>query len=148
MAYLAGQFLQGAVIAHPVGSELSQPAYPLRTVVRGAFQPGALLHFPTWWIAPLVLAYVAIRILAKRFGGLLASRLRPEGVRLPGSFGLALTPQGGLSLAMAISFVLIYVETGSDNVALNVFFATVVIAVGNLSMPVAVWLGLVGPAGG
>ncbi len=106
-------------------AEWEKPIYIMTLVLAGA-----LLQFPTWWIAPLVLAYVAIRIVAKWFGGLLASRLRPEGVRLPGSFGLALTPQGGLSLAMAISFVLIYVETGSDNVALNVFFATVVIAVG------------------
>ncbi len=92
---------------------------------------GALLKFPTWWIAPLVAAYVATRILAKWFGGLLACRLRPEGAQLPGRFGLALTPQGGLSLAMAISFLVIYVPTGSESpAALDVFFATVVLAVG------------------
>jgi hypothetical protein len=92
---------------------------------------GALLKFPTWWIAPLVAVYVATRILAKWFGGLLACHLRPEATQLPGRFGLALTPQGGLSLAMAISFLVIYVPTGAESpAALDVFFATVVMAVG------------------
>lgn len=92
---------------------------------------GALLEFPSWWIAPLVAAYVALRLLGKWMGGLVASRLRPRSLKFPNSFGLALTPQGGISLAMAISFNLIYVPTAPEvQTAVEVFFATVVIAVG------------------
>ncbi len=64
-------------------------------------------------------------------GGLLAARLVPPDFEVPPTFGLALAPQGGLSLAMAISFVLIYDPSGpGPGAAVDVFFATVVIAVG------------------
>jgi hypothetical protein len=92
---------------------------------------GALLRFRSWWIVPLALAYVGARLLAKWLGGWAASRLRPRSLKFPDRFGLALTPQGGISLAMAISFVVIYVPTAPElALALDVFFATVVIAVG------------------
>lgn len=92
---------------------------------------GASLRFQTWWIAPLAAVYVAGRLLAKWVGGLVAVRTRPGGLDLPGRFGLALTPQGGISLAIAISFLLIYVPEAQDAAtALNVFFAIVVLAVG------------------
>ena len=107
-------------------SEWEKPIYIIVLILAGA-----LLQFASWWIIPMVAAYVSIRFLAKWAGGLVASRLSQADVELPGSFGLALTPQGGLSLAMAISFVLIYVPTAPElMVAVNVFFATVVIAVG------------------
>ncbi len=107
-------------------SNWEKPIYIIMLVLAGA-----LLQFSSWWIAPLVVAYVGLRILAKWMGGLLASKLRPAGLRLPGSFGLALTPQGGMSLAIAISFVLIYVQAAPElSVEVNIFFATVVIAVG------------------
>ncbi len=107
-------------------SEWEQPMYIIMLVLAGA-----LLEFSSWWIPPLVAAYVGLRILAKWMGGLLASKLRPPGLTLPGTFGLALTPQGGISLAMAISFVLIYNPSGSEpSTAISVFFATVVLAVG------------------
>ncbi len=103
-----------------------KPIYIMMLVVAGA-----LLQFSSWWIAPLVAAYVVARILAKWVGGVVAQRFGPRGIELPRRFGLALTPQGGLSLAMAISFVLIYVPTEPElTAAVNVFFATVVIAVG------------------
>jgi Kef-type K+ transport system membrane component KefB len=107
-------------------SEWEQPIYIIMLVLAGA-----LLEFSSWWILPLVGAYVGLRILAKWLGGLLASKLHPRGLTLPGTFGLALTPQGGISLAIAISFVLIYNPTGPElSAAISVFFATVVIAVG------------------
>jgi Kef-type K+ transport system membrane component KefB len=107
-------------------SEWEQPIYIIMLVLAGA-----LLDFSSWWILPLVAAYVGLRILGKWMGGLLASKLRPRRMTLPGTFGLALTPQGGISLAMAISFVLIYNQTGpGPSTAVSVFFATVVIAVG------------------
>jgi len=107
-------------------SQWEKPIYIMMLVVAGA-----LLQFSSWWIIPLVIAYVAARILAKWAGGVLALRFGPAGVDVPRRFGLALTPQGGLSLAMAISFVLIYVPTVPELAsAVNVFFATVVVAVG------------------
>jgi len=106
--------------------EWEKPIYVVMLVLAGA-----LLEFPSWWIAPLTAAYVTTRLLAKWLGGLAASRLRPRGLNFPNSFGLALTPQGGISLAMAISFNLIYVPTSAAvETAVEIFFATVVIAVG------------------
>jgi Kef-type K+ transport system membrane component KefB len=107
-------------------SEWEKPIYIIMLVLAGA-----LLQFRSWWIVPLVAAYVAGRILAKWASGVAMSRLGLADAHVPVSFGLALTPQGGLSLAMAISFVLIYVPARPElGAAVNVFFATVVIAVG------------------
>lgn len=106
-------------------SAWEKPIYIMMLVLAGA-----LLRFPSWWIAPLVAVYVAGRILAKLAGGFVASQLRIEEVDVPRRFGLALTPQGGISLAIAISFVLIYVADMDLETAVDVFFATVVIAVG------------------
>jgi Kef-type K+ transport system membrane component KefB len=112
--------------AYAALSEWEKPIYIIMLVLAGA-----LLEFSSWWIPPLVAAYVGLRILAKWMGGLLASKLRPRDLNLPGTFGLALAPQGGISLAIAISFVLIYNPTGPElSTAITVFFATVVIAVG------------------
>ncbi len=92
---------------------------------------GALLRFPSWWIVPLVLAYTAARVSAKWVAGLLVARLGGAEARVPRDFGLGLAPQGGLSLAMAISFILIYVPSVSElETALALFFATVAIGVG------------------
>lgn len=107
-------------------SAWEKPIYILLLVLAGA-----LLRFPSWWIVPLAAAYLAARILAKWIGGLAASRLRPLDLPLPRSFGLALIPQGGISLAIAISFFLIYVPSAPQaGIALDMFLAVVVIAVG------------------
>jgi Kef-type K+ transport system membrane component KefB len=106
-------------------SEWEKPTYIMMLVLAGA-----LLRFPSWWIVPLVAIYVAGRILAKWAGGVVASRVAIEGIDVPRRFGLALAPQGGISLAIAISFVLIYVPDADLETAVDVFFATVVLAVG------------------
>ncbi len=107
-------------------SQWEPPIYIMMLVVAGA-----LLQFSSWWIVPLVVAYVGIRIVGKWIGGIVASRFRPRDIEIPRRFGLALIPQGGVSLAMAISVVLIYVLTEPGlGPAVNLFFATVVIAVG------------------
>jgi Kef-type K+ transport system membrane component KefB len=106
-------------------ADWEKPIYVMLLVLAGA-----LLRFPSWWIVPLVAAYVVGRILAKLAGGYLASRVALEDVDLPKRLGLGLTPQGGISLAIAISFVLIYVPDMQLEAAVDVFFATVVIAVG------------------
>ena len=107
-------------------SQWEKPIFIMMLVVAGA-----LLQFSSWWIIPLVAAYVAARIVGKWAGGVVASRFGPQDLQIPRRFGLALIPQGGLSLAMAISFVLIYVSTEPGlRPEVNLFFATVVIAVG------------------
>ncbi len=127
--------IAGAVIANlsPMSrrvytalSAWEKPVYIMMLVIAGA-----LLRFSSWLILPLVAVYVAGRILAKWAAGLVAGRLRLPELDLPASFGLALTPQGGLSLAIAISFLLIYVPGAPElTAATEIFFATVVIAVG------------------
>lgn len=107
-------------------SAWEQPIYILVLVLAGA-----LLKFPSWWIVPLVAVYASGRLLAKWLGGIAAARIPLRGFSPPDTFGLALVPQGGISLAMAISFVLIYVPGASGiETAANILFATVVIAVG------------------
>lgn len=107
-------------------SAWEKPIYIMMLVLAGA-----LLQFSSWWIFPLVAAYVASRVLAKWIGGLVAVRVGPKEIQPPARFGLALTPQGGLSLAMAISFVLIYVPAVPEFATeVNLLFATVVLAVG------------------
>ncbi len=106
-------------------SSWEKPIYIIMLVLAGA-----LLEFSSWWIVPLVLAYIGARILAKWLGGVAAAKLSILGANVPASFGLALTPQGGLSLAIAISFVLIYNPMGEIRSAESVLLATVVIAVG------------------
>lgn len=106
-------------------SQWEKPTYIMMLVLAGA-----LLRFSSWWIVPLVAIYVAGRILAKWAGGVVASRVGIEDVDVPRRFGLALAPQGGISLAIAISFVLIYVPDADLETAVDVFFATVVLAVG------------------
>ena len=107
-------------------SEWEKPIYIMTLVLAGA-----LLQFSSWWIVPLVAAYVAARLLAKWLGGLVAFGLKPSSFRIPASFGLALVPQGGITLAMAISFVMIYdPQAAEPAAAVNTFLATVVIAVG------------------
>ncbi len=110
-------------------SQWQQPIYIMLLVLAGA-----RLQFPSWWIVPLAAAYVGARIVAKWIGGLLAHQFRPAEFELPRRFGLALTPQGGISLAIAISFVLVYVADTDLVVAMDVFFATVVISVGIIDL--------------
>ncbi len=112
--------------AYAALSEWEQPIYITVLVLAGA-----LLQFNSWLIVPLVAAYVAGRLVAKWLGGYVASRLAPQDFAVPASFGLALAPQGGISLAMAISFVVIYHQPTIELAeSVNLFFATVVIAVG------------------
>jgi Kef-type K+ transport system membrane component KefB len=69
---------------------------------------GALLDFPTWLVVPLALAYIALRVLAKGAAGWIARSVVPLRIDTPRGLGLGLVPQGGISLAMAISVTLSY----------------------------------------
>jgi len=91
---------------------------------------GALLEFPTVWILPLALAYAGIRGVAKVVGAGTMAQL----VRLPFSpprrIGLGLIPQGGISLAMAISVLLAYQDmVPGAGTRVETFFAVVVLGV-------------------
>lgn len=91
---------------------------------------GALLDFSTPWIVALALAYAVLRGGGKVLGNLAMIRILPLDVTPPRLFGLGLIPQGGISLAMAISGVLTYgglVLNGRD--AANLLFAVVVLGV-------------------
>jgi Kef-type K+ transport system membrane component KefB len=91
---------------------------------------GALLSFPTPWVLPLALAYAIIRAAGKVLGNMAMVRIVPVPFPTPKRFGLGLLPQGGISLAMAISGVLTYsgLELGSLD-AVAVLFAVVVLGV-------------------
>lgn len=91
---------------------------------------GALLRFPTFWVIPLALGYAVIRALGKVLGNLIMVRVLPIPFPTPRRFGLGLLPQGGISLAMAISGVITYAGlslAGFNGV--DILFAVVVLGV-------------------
>jgi multidrug transporter EmrE-like cation transporter len=91
---------------------------------------GALLSFPTLWVLPLAVAYALIRAAGKVLGNMAMVRLIPFPFRTPKRFGLGLLPQGGISLAMAISGVLTYAGLGlGDLSAVDILFSVVVLGV-------------------
>jgi len=91
---------------------------------------GALLSFSTLWIALLAVAYALVRGGGKVLGNLVMIRLLPLRFAPPRRFGLGLIPQGGISLAMAISGVLTYGGLMLDEGdAADLLFAVVVLGV-------------------
>ena len=69
---------------------------------------GALLQIPSWWVFPLGLAYALLRFASKTAAAALMVSLVPFDFEVPRRLGLGLVPQGGISLAMAVSGVLVY----------------------------------------
>jgi multidrug transporter EmrE-like cation transporter len=91
---------------------------------------GALLTFPTPWVVPLAVAYALIRGGGKVLGNMAMVRLIPLPFPPPKRFGLGLLPQGGISLAMAISVVLTYAGLGLGEMnAVDLLFSVVVLGV-------------------
>jgi hypothetical protein len=91
---------------------------------------GALLQIPTWLVVPLALAYTALRFAAKVASGALL--VRPLGIspQVPRRVGLGLIPQGGISIAMAVSGMLVYSDLQIGDIdAEAVLFAVIVIGV-------------------
>lgn len=109
--------------AYSVLSEWEKPVYVVFLLLGGA-----LLRFPGWILLPLVAAYVLLRIVAKLAGGLVALPALPADSREP-LFGLGLTAQGGISLAMAVSVyhVIAHAYPGLEGV--DHFFSVVVLGV-------------------
>jgi len=91
---------------------------------------GALLRLPTWLVLPLALGYTALRFASKV--GSAALLVRPLGLTesVPRSVGLGLIPQGGISIAMAVSATLLYSDLRLGGVdAEAILFAVIVIGV-------------------
>jgi len=91
---------------------------------------GALLRMPNLWIVLLAMGYALLRALAKALSmGALVSTI-PLGAPVPRRMGLGLIPQGGISLAMAASGVLVYsgLRVG-DLAAERTLFTVIVIGV-------------------
>jgi len=91
---------------------------------------GALLRLPTWLVLPLALGYTALRFASKV--GSAALLVRPLGLTesVPRSVGLGLIPQGGISIAMAVSATLLYSDLRIGGVdAEAILFAVIVIGV-------------------
>jgi hypothetical protein len=91
---------------------------------------GALLQIPTWIVFPMAVGYAMLRFLAKLIGaGLLAGVVR-FGFDVPKRLGLGLVPQGGISIAMAVSGALMYSDLRIRGVdAEAVLFAVIVMGV-------------------
>lgn len=92
---------------------------------------GALLRVPTWWVLPLAILYAVVRGVSKLAASAILVPVAPLHFRPPRRLGLGLIPQGGISLAMAISVVLTYsgltLEAGAS--AVDVLFGVIVLGV-------------------
>jgi hypothetical protein len=91
---------------------------------------GALVTLPTWWVLPLAAAYALVRGLGKWLANAVLVSATP-GLRAPRSLGLGLVPQGGISLALAVSIVLTYSGLASPGGARSaeLLFAVIVLGV-------------------
>ena len=126
--------LTGAVIANlspsrkRVYSILQAWEKPIYVVV--LILAGAMLGAGSWIALPLAAGYVVLRGLGKYGGGLVGRSLVPAQVGAPATVGFGLIPQGGISLAMALSAALTYgAITGAESAAGRTAFATIVVAV-------------------
>lgn len=91
---------------------------------------GALLQVPTWLVFPVAVGYAAVRFLAKVAGAGILAGLVPFDFEVPRRLGLGLVPQGGISIAMAVSGVLMYTDLRIRGIDAEAFlFAVIVIGV-------------------
>ncbi len=88
---------------------------------------GALLRTPTLWIVALAVGYALLRALAKVAAAGALSAVLPLGFSVPRTLGLGLVPQGGISLAMAASGVLVYSTLGLPHVGAEPTLFTVIV---------------------
>jgi hypothetical protein len=91
---------------------------------------GALIEIPTWVVFPMAVGYATLRFLAKLVGASLMVGMVPFRFEVPRRLGLGLIPQGGISIAMAVSGALMYTDLqvrGVDAEAL--LFAVIVMGV-------------------
>lgn len=86
-----------AFVHHP-----ERPIYLAFLVVAGAG-----LGFGSGWVLGVAAIYMAIRSLGKLLGGAIGARTLLRRERVAPFFGLGLTPQGGMSVAMIVGYQLI-----------------------------------------
>lgn len=106
-------------------AQWEKPIYVLLLILAGA-----LVRLPSLWVIPFVGAYVLLRGASKVASTAAIGRILPVDFPLPKRLGLALVPQGGMSVAMAASAMLTLwgLELHSLDVAAMVF-STVVLGV-------------------
>lgn len=88
---------------------------------------GALVRIDTWLVFPIAIGYTALRCAAKVGGAALMVRLLGFRADVPQSLGLGLIPQGGISIAMAVSGVLVYSELQISGVDAEAALFTVIV---------------------
>ena len=124
-------FVTGAVVGnlapdprrlYRVMSKWEQPIYVVFLMLAGA-----LLHFPSLWIIPLAFAYAILRAGAKVVACATMVRVAGPGLETPRFLGLGLIPQGGISLAMALSAFLTFygLEVAGANAGQTLFSVVV-----------------------
>ena len=89
---------------------------------------GALLGLDSWFVVPLLAAYVVLRTAGKLLGGALAVPLLPAGAGA-GRFGATLLSQGGVSIAIAMSALLVLGSEFPGSPAVPVLFDAVILGV-------------------
>jgi hypothetical protein len=78
----------------------------------------------------LAVGYTALRLLAKLAGGWAARRTMAPAERPPGRFGLGLTVQSGMTVALALSLGLSYGAWTTDQPSpMRMLISTIVLAV-------------------
>ena len=89
---------------------------------------GALLNFGTWYVVLLLAGYLVLRTVGKLLGGRLA---RPLLEPLPGSkrFGATLLSQGGVSIAIAMSALLVLRSRFPGSVVVPALFDAVILGI-------------------
>jgi len=90
---------------------------------------GALVRLPSIWVVPAAAGLLVLRAAGKTAGAALLGRAVVR-IATPKRVGLALVPQGGMALAMAISALLTFWSVEAAGIdAAEFLFATVVLSV-------------------
>ena len=103
-------FLMGATVSNAsryrdrIARAMRQWEQPIYMIL--LLLSGALLRFPSWWVIPLALGYSLLRMGAKVAGNAVVVTTVKLPFPTPKRLGLGLIPQGGISIAMALSFTL------------------------------------------
>lgn len=88
---------------------------------------GALLRMPGVWVVGLAFAYAVLRAVAKTVGTAVLVSVVPLGFDVPRRLGLGLVPQGGISIAMALSGVLMYPNLQVGGIAGEAALYTIIV---------------------
>jgi len=123
--------IMGAVVANlsrsagRVGLLLSKWEKPV--YVTFLLVAGALIQIPTWLVFPMAFGYAGLRFLAKVGAASALVTIVPFPFELPRRLGLGLIPQGGISIAMAVSAALMYSDLRIRGVDAEALLFTVVV---------------------